>query len=425
LDFDPRVSVAYSPDSLAGKTVFRAGFGTYHGEDQLGDEDSPVVNTEPSTLLTSGKAVTYSYPVNTALTPLTGLALTPRSMARHHPDAYTEQWTGSIQHALSGDTVVTLTYLGIKGTHLFRRSYTNLIKPVTGLRPLPQYPSEIDTKYNEGMSIFHALQVNLNRRFHNGFFIAANYMYSHALNDGSVGAGESTAAENVNNFAADYGNSLYDTRHSGNMSLVYELPCGRGHRYMNNNPVADIFAGGWSVNTLLTARAGQPVNVLLSRSAAALPDGNNVNQRPNRVLGVPIYLPGRGVHAWLNPAAFSVPAPGTYGNLAQNVVTGPPIWQDDSTIEKTFHVTERNDVIFRAEAFNILNRAQYGQPGSSLNVSTCAAATLATCPAGIPVGAQYISAPASFGNITSTVNPSGLVGTGTPRELEFALRITY
>ncbi len=425
LDFDPRVGVAFSPESLGGKTVFRAGFGIYHGEDQLGDEDSPVVNTEPSTTLTSSRTVTYAYPVNPALTPLTGLALTPRSLSLHHPDAYTEQWTASIQHALPGDTVVTLTYLGIKGTHLFRRSYTNLINPTTGLRPLPQYPSQIDTKYNEGASNFNALQINLNRRFHNGFFIAGNYMYSHALNDGSVGAGESVSAENVNNFAGSYGNSQYDTRHSGNMSLVYELPFGRGRRYLNGDGVADLLGGGWSVNTLLIARAGQPVNILLNRSATALPDGNNVNQRPNRVPGVPLYLPGRAVHAWLNRAAFSVPAPGTYGDLAPNTVTGPPLWQDDSTVEKTFHVTERNDVIFRAEAFNIFNRAQYGQPGSSLNVATCAAATIAACPPGTAAGAQYISAPASFGNITSTVNPAGLVGTGTPRELEFALRITY
>ena len=409
LSFDPRVAVAYSPESLHGKMTFRAGFGIYHGEDQLGDEDSPVVNTEPSTTLTSGKSTTYSYPVDPALTPGTGLALTPRSMARQHPDAYSEQWTASVQRALPGDTVLTATYLGIKGAHLFRRSYTNLIDPATGLRALPQYPSQIDTKYNQGASIFNALQINVNRRFHNGFFIAGNYMYSHALNDGSVGAGESTAAENVNNFAADYGNSLYDTRHSGNMSFVYDLPFGRGRRYMNNNAFTDLVAGGWSLNTLLSARAGQPVNITLSRSAGTLPDGNNVNQRPNRVPGVPLYLPGRGINAWLNPAAFAVPAAGTFGNLATNAVTGPPIWQDDATVEKTFHITERNSLIFRTEAFNLFNRAQYGQPGSSLNVG----------------GNGQIAPTSNFGKITSTVNPTGLVGTGTPRELEFALRITY
>ena len=431
LNFEPRVAAAYSPDSLNGKAVFRAGFGIYHGENQLGDEDSPVVNTEPSTLLTSGlqsngSTVQYAYPVDPVLTPSTGLALTPRSLGRHHPDSYTEQWTGSMQYALPGDTVLTMTYLGIKGTHLFRRSYTNLLNPVTGTRPLPQYPSEIDTKFNEGKSIFHALQFNVNRRFHNGFFIAANYMFSHALDDGSVGAGEGDSAENVNNFQAEYANSDDDVRNTGNVSLVYDLPIGFHRKYLNNNRVADVFIGGWSVNTLFEARSGLPLNVTLSRPPRYLPDGNNNSQRPNRVPGQPLYLPGRSVNAWLNPAAFSAPLNGTWGNLGRNIASGPLLWQDDSTLEKTFHVTERNDVIFRAEAFNLFNRAQYGSPSTGLNEVLCSATALSnTCPAGVAPGANYVQAPTSFGVISSTVNPAGLVGTGTPRVLEFALRITY
>jgi hypothetical protein len=414
LDIDPRVGFAYAPDSLNGKTVFRAGFGIFHGEDQLGDEDSPVVNTEPSVILTSGKQsdgslVQFSYPVPSSLTPSTGLALTPRSLARHHPDSYTEQWTGSIQQALSGDTVFTLTYLGAKGTHLFRRSYTNLIDPATGTRPLPQYPSEIDTKYNEGKSIFHAFQFNIHRRFRNGLFFAANYMLSHALNDGSVGAGEADSAQNINCFSCEYGNSDDDVRNTGNVSVIYDLPFGRGRRYLTGSRSTDLLVGGWSVNTLFTARSGLPINVTLSRSATALPDGNNVNERPNRVPGVPIYMPNRSINNWLNPAAFSVPALGTWGNAAKNLAFGPSLWQDDSTVEKTFHITERNQLIFRAEAFNLFNRAQYGQPGSGLNVGS----------------AGQIAPTSGFGKITSTVNPTGLVGTGTPRELEFALRFTY
>jgi hypothetical protein len=414
LDVDPRVGLAYSPLWLNGKTVLRAGFGIFHGEDQLGDEDSPVVNTEPSVTLTSGKqsngtVFQYSYPVPPALTPSTGLALTPRSMGRHHPDSYTEQWTGSIQQALPGQTVLTLTYLGVKGAHLFRRSYTNLIDPGTGQRPLPQYPSEVDTKYNEGESMFHAVQANVNRRFHNGLFFAANYMLSHATDDGSVGAGEADAAENVNCFNCDHSSSDDDVRNTGNVSVVYDLPFGRGRRYFTTGRATDLALGGWSVNTLYGARAGLPINVTLSRSASVMPDGNNVNERPDRVPGVPVYMPGRGINAWLNPAAFSVPAAGTWGNAAKNIATGPPLWQDDSTIEKSFHITERNRVIFRAEAFNLFNRAQYGQPGSGLNVGS----------------AGQIVPTSGFGKITATVNPTGLVGTGTPRELEFALRFTY
>jgi hypothetical protein len=274
---------------------------------------------------------------------------------------------------------------------------------------LPQYPSEIDTKYNEGKSIFHAFQFNIHRRFQNGLFFAANYMLSHALNDGSVGAGEADAAQNVNCFSCEYGNSDDDVRNTGNVSVIYNLPFGRGGRYLTGSRSTDLLVGGWSVNTLFTARSGLPINVTLSRSATALPDGNNVNERPNRVPGVPIYMPNRSINSWLNPAAFSVPAPGTWGNAAKNIAYGPSLWQDDFTVEKTFGITERNHLIFRAEAFNLFNRAQYGQPGSGLNVGS----------------AGQIVPTSGFGKITSTVNPTGLVGTGTPRELEFALRFTY
>ena len=400
-DFDPRVSFAYSPDVFRGNTVFRAGFGIYHGEIQLGDEDSPVVNTEPSTLLTSSASNVYSYPSALALIPTTGLAQTPRSLLRNHPDSYTEQWTGSVQQSLGQQTVLTVTYLGIKGNHLFRRTYTNLIDPATGLRPLGSFfPSQIDTKANEGMSIFHALQTNLTHRFHNGFFVAGNYMLSHALDDGSVGAGEADAAENVACFRCDYARSNFDVRHSGNASVVYDLPFGRGRRFLNKSKLADAVIGGWSVDSLLYFRSGLPLNVTVSRSSTVLPDGNNVNQRPNRVPGVSIYSSNRGITSWLNPAAFAIPAAGTWGNAGRNIAVGPNFWQDDVALEKLFSVTERYKVIFRAEAFNLFNRAQYGQPSGSFNT-------------------------ASFGHITSVINTTGLVGTGTPRQMEFALRLNF
>ena len=420
LDFDPRLSVAYSPESLGGRSVLRAGFGIYHGEVQFGDLDSAVVNTEPSTTLTSSSKTVYSYPTALALIPNTGLATTPRSLARNRPDSYTTQWTGSLQQALGAQTVLTMTYLGIKGTHLFRRTYVNLIDPATGLRLLgAQYPSQIDYKNNQGMSIFHALQINVVRSFHHGLFLSGNYMYSHALDDGSVGAGESLSAENVSCFRCEYGNSAFDVRHSANASLVYNLPVGIGRRYLRSNRLLDVFLGGWSVDSLLSARSGLPVNITVSRSSSALADGNNQNQRPNRVPGQSIYL-GKGIRSWLNPAAFRLPAAGTWGNLERNAAVGPTLWQDDAAAEKVFHLTERNGLIFRAEAFNLFNRAQYGQPNSTLSTAKCTAASNFCTPDGLT-----ISPPATFGQITSTINSTGLVGTGTPRVLEFALRLTY
>ncbi|HWZ49949.1 MAG TPA: carboxypeptidase regulatory-like domain-containing protein [Granulicella sp.] len=431
--FDPRISFAYSPLSLKGNTVFRAGYGTYHGEDQLGDEDSPAVNTEPSTLLTSGRqadgsTVTFSYPVAPSLIPQTGLAQTPRSMSRHHPDSYVEQWTASIQQALPGQTTLNLTYLGSHGVHLFRRSYSNLLDPITHTRPLPQYPSEIDTKFNEGMSSFNAFVVSVNRRFHNGLFFSGNYMYSHALNDGSVGAGDADSAQNVACYRCEYASSDYDSRHSGTASIVYDLPFGRGRRYLNQSLITDLLAGGWSVNSVLSARAGMPVILSLSRDSSELPDGNFYNQRPDRVPGVLLYQANRGTARWFNPAAFSLPAVGSWGNAGRNILNGPALWQDDSAVEKTFHVTERNNVIFRAEAFNLFNRAQYGQPSAAMSVKTTCTPATAGGSCFVP-GATNIqrslTVPSSFGALTSTVNSAGLVGTGTPRVLEFSLRITY
>jgi hypothetical protein len=193
----------------------------------------------------SQMGVSYStpYPLPPSLTPSTGLALTPRSLARHRPDSYVEQWTASVRQALPSQTALTVTYLGAHGVHLFRRGYTNLIDPTINTRPLPRYPSEIDTKYNQGASNFNALVTSVNRRFQGGLFLAGNYMYSHALNDGSVGAGDADAAQNVACFPCDYASSDFDARHSGTSSAVYELPFGRGRRYLSAGTAAELLAG--------------------------------------------------------------------------------------------------------------------------------------------------------------------------------------
>jgi hypothetical protein len=125
-------------------------------------------------------------------------------------------------------------------------------------------------------------------------------------------------------------------------------------------------------------------------------------------------LSNRSITQWINPAAFSLPAVGSWGNAGRNIAAGPALWQNDSAVEKNFRITKRNSVIFRAEAFNSFNRAQYANPSAALSVTT-----------NVTTGARSLTVPSSFGHITSTVNSAGLVGTGTPRVLEFSMRITY
>jgi hypothetical protein len=126
-----------------------------------------------------------------------------------------------------------------------------------------------------------------------------------------------------------------------------------------------------------------------------------VNQRPDLVPGVSLTPPGGSTpQQWINPAAFAVPAPGTFGDAGRNIALGPALYQLDMGLAKQVAVTERLALQFRWEVFNIFNRAQYGQPSGDVTV------------------------PAQFGVITSTINTTP-VGTGTPRQMQFQLRLTY
>jgi hypothetical protein len=246
------------------------------------------------------------------------------------------------------------------------------------------------------------MQASVQRMFTHGWLLAANYMYSHAINDASLGSGvEDDFPENVSCRACERSSSDQDARHSGSAYLVYQLPFGAGRRYVANPGLLRTILGGWQWDMVGTGRAGLPVNITVDRASSALPDGNNANQRPNYVSGAPLTPPaGSTPNLWINPAAFAVPAKGTWGNLGRNAFNGPALWQIDTALAKRVTVTERVSAQFRAECFNLLNRAQYGNPAAD------------------------ISAPASFGRITTLIN-TGPTGGGTPRQFQLALRLQF
>jgi hypothetical protein len=151
----------------------------------------------------------------------------------------------------------------------------------------------------------------------------------------------------------------------------------------------------------------------MSRSTTALPDQINKNQRPDRVPNVSLYPANKTPENWINPAAFSTPANGTWGNLGRNAVRAPGVWQIDPALTKRFPITERLGLNFRAEAFNILNRAQYGAPGVSW-----------APPTGTPGSPNYSPNPNSFG-VINTAYSTNATGSGTPRELQFSLKLEF
>jgi hypothetical protein len=238
--------------------------------------------------------------------------------------------------------------------------------------------------------------------------IAANYAYTHELDNGSNGSGDgdNLSPQNAMCPACDWASGAWDARHVANGNAVYELPFGLGKPMLNERGVSAI-AGNWQLTTTALARTGFPVNVLLPGSYIA-PDGNSGTQRPDLVPGVPLTPPGgRRVVEWINPAAFTLPA-GEFGDAPRNLLRGPGTWQIDIGAAKTIPLTERAQLEFRSEFYNIFNHSQLGQPQSTFNPSNTT----------------------GFGSIINTVNtnivsPITPVGSGTPREMQFALRLNF
>ncbi len=399
--FDPRVGLAWSPAASHGKLVIRSGYGIYHEDGQLDDQNFPTANDVPSYSLIRGKQFPdLAYPFTPFLVNATGV-LTPKDLYRNRKDMYAQDWSLSVQRSLGASAVVTVSYLGTKGTNVMNRSYTNLIDPGTGARPYPQF-GRIEFRANEANSSFNALQTSIQRRFAHGWLAGANYMWSHAINEASLGSGvEDDFPENVSCRACDRSSSDEDARHSFSLYTVYELPAGAGKRYFNNPGMLRTLFGGWNLDVIGGGRSGIPVNITVDRPSSAMPDGNNANQRPTYVPGVSLTpASGSTPLLWINPAAFAVPAAGTWGDLGHNAFNGPALWQIDTSLSKRFVITERARMELRGECFNVLNRAQYGNPLADISV------------------------PASFGRITTLANTSP-TGTGTPRQFQVALRLMF
>ena len=403
LNFEPRIAITYSPESLHDQTVIRAGYGLYAGDSQLGDLIAPLSNLGQRLSFTAAQLGTPSYPVSPVLTSATLASNAPRGLDRKRASEQVEQWSLSVEQKFPFQLISSIGYLGSHGAHLPLHTVVNVLNPVTRLAPLPAF-GLVDYKTSSSNSHFAGLVISLNRSFSSGLVIGATYLWSHSVDDGTnVGnnaGGETDFPQNVNCIRCERASSDQDIRHSFTANVVYELPVGAGKTYINHG-VAGLLLGNFQFSSLAVARTGLPVNATVARTAASLPDGNTMSpQRPSLVPGVSLIpAGGRTPKNYINSAAFALPANGTFGNAPRNLLRAPGTWQIDTSLQKGLFTTERFNVALRGDVFNLFNRAQYGAPSSIFNTT-------------------------SFGQITTQIN-AGATGTATQRVSQLSLRATF
>ncbi len=422
-NFASRLGLAWAPRALKDKTVIRAGYGVFFGPGQNDDVFAAIDSSADRISLDRTQAPNLRYPF-TPFLPLAATAgATPRALQRDRRDLYSLNYSLSVQQQLPAQFVMQVGYVGGQGHKLFARSFINVVDPRTDLRPLQSF-GRIDYKANDGNSNFHGLQVSLHRQFSGGLLVGTQYMWSHSINDGSVGGGEAAEPQNVSDRRGDRGNSAQDIRHTLTTNWIYELPFGQGRRFLKEG-FAEKILGGWQLTGLAQARTGRQLTITTPRTTVRgdLPDRNNTNQRPDLVPNVPLIPPGgQTVDQWINPAAFRRPLGGGWGTAGRSLLASPGLLQFDLGLGKRVPFSEGRSVEFRWEAFNVFNRAQLGNPNTNFVVNP---------PAEVPatdfnfcaINPERCTVDSNFGRITAPLNRN--FGTGTNRQMQFMLRINF
>jgi hypothetical protein len=385
----PRIGLAWSPIPNSTRTVIRAGFGMFNDlQDALGyrtDQNAPF---NPTYSLPS---VPVSQLPLSATSPIPSTArLVPGGV---QPDLKTPtliSWSLRLQQQLTANTAVTVGYVGSHGYHEILGIDANEPFPVIcPASPCPAtYPSTFPagiagtavpagtyyiptatkpnatiantwTYFSDADSSYNALQLDINHRFSGGLGIRGVYTFSKTIDDGdslnaTTSGGEPALASNPFNLRADRGLANFDVRNTGVISATYALP------FKQNLAVT-----GWTVNSIVTLQGGFPFTPQLSYNPSNNGDTRNpVRPFVNPNFSGPVIL--GNPNQWFNPAAFLAPpnASGFYGNLGRDTLPGPGLATWDFSLLKDTKLRETLNLQFRAEFFNILNRANFNTPNA-------------------------------------------------------------
>jgi hypothetical protein len=413
-DFAPRLGFSYHPWD---RVVFRGGYGVFyqHGV-RIGSESILALNPPAVISYNLQQFAGSSTPVfqlQNGLPAFSGntFDLTQLQIRAQDPNqrtSYVEQASFGPEIQLAQNTSLDVSYVGN-----FARKMNRLRDGNQGIftgsfdgsgNPIDTYLySNLNTSNssasgnhaflelatNDGNSDYNALLVSLRRRFSQGVSYGVSYTWSHNISDYVDNLTGSALPQNAFNYAAERGDSMFDVRQRFVGFVTYELPVGRGKKYLNQGGVANAVVGGWQINTILTKQTGSTIQLFASDQSLS---GGQHTSRPDCVgdgRSGASNDPRTGL--WLNPAAFATPAAGQFGSCQVGAYHGPGNTNVDLSLFKSFPVREAMHFEFRAEMFNAFNHANFSNPGSFLGQG--------------------------FGVISSTI--------GDPREIQFALKFYF
>ena len=410
-NFSPRAGLSYQ---LLPHTVLRAGLGLYFDTPNLNPFlDNRPGNGAPNGVegnpggpdpVVTGTANSGVIVPNVNIIPNPGASSSLFSIDKNFQPSHNLNFNVQLEQAVSDKVVFQLGYVGSEGRHLLSILDINQ----AGLSADPSAPIQSSRPYyaqfnnytyinqieSIGTSNYNSLQATA--RVSNWHNLSAQAAYTWSHSNDEVTAYRGTLPQDSTNFKGDYGASDFDQRNIFTGAATYTIPGGAKWKLLTN---------GWELNTLSTFHGGIPITVLSASDTSGTGEGTQRTQ----LTGVSAYAGARKEKAlanWLNPAAFTNPTPGTFGNSRRNQFYGPGYSDVDFSVFKNTPITERVSTQFQVSMFNLFNRYNYASPGG-YNPNDIGATSLA---------------------LTTTIgsyNGAPGIGAGEPFNTQLALKIIF
>ena len=425
-DVAPRFGFTYQPLS---RMVLRGGYGIFYQHDvRIGSES--VLGENPPFFL--DESISQSFPSTTPAFILSqgfpasqfgpaALSLPKVQIRAQDPNqrtSYVQQASFGPEFQISESTVLDIDYVGNFGRKENRLRNLNqaIIQGFSAGQPITLFPwpnlntsqtvlannlhAFLEYATNDGNTNYNALLVSMRRRFAKGLAYGISYTWSKNFSDYVDNLTGTSTPAYAYNYSLERSYSPFDTTHRFVANALYNLPVGKGGYVLNNDSLASRLAGGWQVNAIVTLETGTPFSVTAAdQSLTGANHASRANCTGNAFTGAssdPSQIVGGSAPGFfINPAAFALPASGTFGTCAPRNFHGPGLENVDLSVFKHFPISERYNFELRGEFFNMFNHPNFTNPNSNY----------------VPTSLG------SFGKVFATVND--------PREIQLALKFYF